>query len=66
MRIITDAKKGRKLEVRRIIRDRAAFDKMFDIIAPRYKERSGGFTRIIKIGFRKGDDAEIAMIKLVD
>ncbi|MCK5582819.1 MAG: 50S ribosomal protein L17 [Elusimicrobiales bacterium] len=65
-RIITDAKKGRKLEVRRIIRDRAAFDKMFDIIAPRYKERSGGFTRIIKIGFRKGDDAEIAMIKLVD
>ncbi|MCG2724736.1 MAG: 50S ribosomal protein L17 [Elusimicrobia bacterium] len=65
-KIITNAKKGRKLEVRRIIKDKTAFDKIFDIIAPRYKDRNGGFTRIIKIGFRKGDDAEIAMIRLVD
>ncbi len=65
-RVITDAKKGRKMEVRRIIKDKTVFNKMFDTIAPRYKDRTGGFTRIIKIGFRKGDDAEIALIKLVD
>ncbi len=65
-RIITDAKKGRKMEVRKIIKDRPAYEKLFDILAPRYKDRQGGYTRVIKIGFRKGDDAEIAMIKLVD
>jgi len=65
-KIITDAKKGKKLEVMKTIKDRTAFEKLFDILAPRYKERQGGYTRVIRIGFRKGDDAEIAMIKLVD
>ncbi|MEA3307401.1 MAG: 50S ribosomal protein L17 [Elusimicrobiota bacterium] len=65
-RIITDAKKGKKLEVRKTIKLRPVFEKLFDVLAPRYKDRQGGYTKVIKIGFRKGDDAEIAMIKLVD
>ncbi len=54
------------MEVRKLVKDRPAYDKLFDVLAPRYKERQGGYTRVIRIGFRKGDDAEIAMIKLVD
>ena len=65
-RIITDAKNGRKLEVRRALRSRSVYTKVLEIIAPRYKERPGGFTRILRIGVRKGDATEVAMIKLVD
>lgn len=65
-RVIADAKKGRRLEVRRVIRSKDVYHKVFDVIAPRYKERPGGFTRILKLGARKGDATEVAMIKLVD
>ncbi len=40
--------------------------KLFDSLAPRYADRNGGFTRIIRLGFRKGDSAERAIIELVD
>ena len=40
--------------------------KLFDVIAPRYKERPGGYTRIIKAGFRHGDNAAVAVIEFVD
>lgn len=40
--------------------------KVFDEISPKYAERNGGYTRIIKIGPRRGDSAEMALIKLVD
>src|SRR6185295_19066872 len=39
--------------------------KLFDTIAPRYAERPGGYTRILRVGFRRGDSAEIAQMELV-
>ncbi len=64
-RVIADAKSGRHVEVRRVIKDKAVYHKVFDILAPRYKERAGGCTRILKLGARRGDAAEAAMVKLV-
>lgn len=64
-RVIADAKNGRRIEVRRVIKDKAVYHKVFDVIAPRYKERDGGFTRILKLGARRGDAAEAALVKLV-
>lgn len=67
-RLITLAKRGdlhaRRLAARRI-GDRAVLGKLFDDIAPRYSERPGGYTRILKLGNRKGDAAEMALIELV-
>ncbi|MFK8251048.1 50S ribosomal protein L17 [Ancylobacter terrae] len=48
------------------IRDVAVVRKLFDVVGPRYKDRNGGYTRIIKAGFRHGDSAAIAVIELVD
>lgn len=64
-RVIADAKNGRRLEVRRVIKDKVVYHKVFDVLAPRYKERPGGFTRILKLGQRKGDAAQVALVKLV-
>ena len=64
-RVIADAKNGRHVEVRRVIKDKVIYHKIFDVIAPRYKERAGGFTRILMLGARKGDAAEVALVKLV-
>jgi large subunit ribosomal protein L17 len=64
--VITDAKNGRMLAVRRAIHGREVYNKVLEVLAPRYKERPGGFTRILRIGVRKGDATEVAMIKLVD
>lgn len=48
------------------LRDREAVTKLFDVIGPRYKERNGGYTRVLKMGFRQGDNAPMAFIELVD
>jgi large subunit ribosomal protein L17 len=40
--------------------------KLFDVLAPRYKERNGGYTRVLKAGFRYGDNAAMAVIEFVD
>ncbi|MBL1422169.1 MAG: 50S ribosomal protein L17, partial [Alphaproteobacteria bacterium] len=40
--------------------------KLFDVLGPRYKERNGGYTRVLKAGFRYGDNAPMAVIELVD
>ena len=68
-KLITLAKRG-DLNSRRNaiaqIRDEAAVKKLFDVIGPRYKDRAGGSTRVLKAGFRFGDNAPIGVIELVD
>ncbi|KND16987.1 50S ribosomal protein L17 [Pannonibacter phragmitetus] len=48
------------------VRDVAMVRKLFDVLASRYKERNGGYTRVVKAGFRYGDSAPMAVIELVD
>jgi len=48
------------------IRDVAMVKKLFDVIGPRYRERNGGYTRVLKAGFRYGDSAPVAVIEFVD
>jgi large subunit ribosomal protein L17 len=48
------------------LRDRAVVVKLFDEIGPRYAARNGGYLRILKFGFRKGDNAPMALVELVD
>jgi len=68
-RMITLGKQG-TLHARRragaIIARRSVLKKLFDDIAPRYKERNGGYTRVVKLGTRHGDAAAISLIELVD
>ncbi|MDT8369024.1 MAG: 50S ribosomal protein L17 [Longimicrobiales bacterium] len=67
-RLITLAKRG-DLHARRLatarMRDREVVGKLFDEIGPRFEARPGGYTRILKIGTRKGDAAEMSLIELV-
>lgn len=68
-KLITLAKKGGLANYRLAIsrmRDETQAKKMFDVLAPRYKDRSGGYCRILKAGFRYGDNAPLAVIELVD
>jgi large subunit ribosomal protein L17 len=48
------------------LRDQAMVKKLFEVLAPRYKERNGGYTRVLKAGFRYGDSAPVAVIEFVD
>ena len=68
-KIITKARRG-DLHARRTvmakIEDGAVVAKLFDDIGPRYADRPGGYTRITKLGPRKGDGAEMAVLELVD
>ncbi len=61
--------KGRTLTARRLVmqdlQDRAVVTKLFDTIAPRFESRAGGYTRLLRLGYRRGDSAEIAQVELV-
>tara|TARA_B100000575_G_scaffold293329_1_gene304366 strand:+ start:14244 stop:14681 length:438 start_codon:yes stop_codon:yes gene_type:complete len=68
-KIITLGKKGDLVSRRKsisILNDEVMSKKIFDIFSERYKNRSGGYTRIIKLGNRYGDNASMAIIELVD
>ena len=76
-RIITVAKRGlaageangRLLNARRLVmhdlQDRDVVTKLFDTLAPRFADRPGGYTRLLRVGFRKGDSAEVAQVELI-
>jgi len=76
-RLITIAKRGvasgdangKSLHARRLVLaelpDKTIVGKLFESIAPRYAERPGGYTRILRVGFRRGDSAEVAQVELV-
>src|SRR3989449_10784933 len=76
-RLITVAKrglaggnaKGHTLNARRLVmqdlQDREVVTKLFDTIAPRFETRPGGYTRLLRAGFRKGDSAEVAQVELI-
>ncbi|MDP4198555.1 MAG: 50S ribosomal protein L17 [Bacteroidota bacterium] len=53
-------------EIGRVIHDEAAIKALFTEVAPKVAERAGGYTRVIKLGYRHGDNAEMAMLELVD
>jgi large subunit ribosomal protein L17 len=68
-KLITLGKRG-DLHARRLamsqIRDAAMVRKLFDVLGPRYRDRNGGYCRVLKAGFRYGDNAAMAVIEFVD
>jgi large subunit ribosomal protein L17 len=68
-KLVTRAKEdsvhNRRIAARRI-HDKAVLAKLFTEIGPRYVARPGGYTRILKLGFREGDGSEIVLLELVD
>jgi large subunit ribosomal protein L17 len=68
-KMITLGKRG-GLHARRLalksLPDQTAVKKLFDVLAPRFKERTGGYTRILKLGRRPGDGAEMAILEFID
>jgi large subunit ribosomal protein L17 len=68
-KMITLGKRGDLHSLRQAasyIREKSTVTKLFSTIAPRYKDRSGGYTRIVKLGIRQGDAASISLIELVE
>jgi large subunit ribosomal protein L17 len=69
-RLITLGKRGdlhaRRIAISRLQGDKKLADKLFSVLGDRYKDRPGGYTRVIRAGFRYGDSAPMAVIELVD
>ena len=68
-KLITKAKRGdlhARRQVMADLRDETMLKKLFDVLGPRYQGRPGGYTRVLKAGFRYGDNAPMAVIELVD
>lgn len=68
-RMVTLGKRGTlaaRRQARRFINDRDCLAKLFTELAPRFKDRQGGYTRLLKMGFRSGDQAPLALLEYVD
>src|SRR5690242_8441961 len=70
-KLVTLSRRGASnLHARRLalsqVRDETQVKKLFDVIGPRYAKRPGGYTRVLKAGFRHGDNAEMAFIEFID
>src|SRR5438034_5358671 len=65
----TEDATGRTLHARRLVmqdlQDRDVVSKLFDDLAPRFADRPGGYTRLLRVGYRKGDNAEVAQVELI-
>jgi len=65
----SNAKNGHLLTARRLVmqdlQDREVVGKLFDTLAPRFASRPGGYTRLLRIGYRRGDSAEVAQVELI-
>lgn len=67
-KLITKARRDdlhARRQVLKVIHDQEVVTKLFDEVAPRYADRPGGYTRIVRVGNRRGDNAEMAVIELV-
>ncbi len=64
--LITLAKAGDKVALKNLVSDKVAYKKLVEVLSERYAKRDGGYTRIYKAGIRKGDNAQVAIIKLVE
>lgn len=64
-KLITEAKHGRHDNVRRKLQDKKVYQKLFEVLAPRYQNRPGGYTQIIRTGRREGDNAQLSLIRLI-
>ena len=69
-KMITLGKKGglhaRRQALAHLVGDKEVVNKLFEELAERYKDRNGGYTRVLKAGYRYGDDAPMAVLELVD
>lgn len=65
-RTVNTAQKQNYSGLKSVLRNKDAFKKMVEVIAPRYKDRKSGFSSVLKIGERKGDAAMTALVKLAD
>jgi large subunit ribosomal protein L17 len=67
--LTTTVPRAKELNARRLVmqdvQDREVVKKLFDTLAPRFQARPGGYTRLLRVGYRKGDSAEVAQVELV-